>query len=201
MHNLFDETLEAAWGRFEANLVARLESLGDAVFVLEVECEDPAGGAPYGQFAGSGDVLRGKASSNRFLAPGNKLSRRDHQALRALGWAAPGRGVHTSNWRVELGVDLAELLAGMAVSTLRQVFGVISPEFMVGEPGAERRWRRSSTSPSACLSPTTSSSRWSGGSCATAGRTTAWSLTAMVTCSCPVRPDASGRGRDETCRP
>ena len=129
----FDEALEASWGRFEADLLRRLTSLGDGYLVISTGPRQDDGASPYVQFAGSPGELRGEVSSNRYLGSGSKLTRADHQALRALGWAAPGRGVATSNWRIDVDLDMARLLTGMAVATLRQVLGVISPDFLLDD--------------------------------------------------------------------
>lgn len=127
----FDEALEASWGRFEAELLRRLMSLGDGFLIISTGPPLDDGASPYVQFASSPGEVRGEVSSNRYLGSGSKLTRADHQALRALGWIAPGRGTANSNWHIDVDLDIAPLLTGMAVATLRQVLGVISPDFLL----------------------------------------------------------------------
>lgn len=129
----FDEEVEASWQQFETALVQRLAGLGHESMVLDIGGRGSDEVEPYVQFIGSGAAgLRAEVSSNHYLGDSHRLGRRQHQALRALGWGAPGRREDNRNWHIDFDLDLVELAASTAVTTLRRVFGVISPAFLPG---------------------------------------------------------------------
>jgi hypothetical protein len=136
--NRFDEAVQTAWGRFETRLSQSLEDLGDGSMVIEVEAETSgSGSAPYVQFAGDDEWVRGEVSSNKFLDRGCRLDAVQKRTLRALGWQRPDE--EHPNWWVDVERDQLELLRTMTVDALRQALGVVHPKFLAwgGDPDVD----------------------------------------------------------------
>ena len=130
----------AAWTAFQARLADHLsEMTEDDLLLLEVESgSESDGAAPYVQFCawGSGQ-LRCEAVSNHYLAVAHRLDKAARARLRALGFERPERGdVSTSckNYWVDLDASEVDRLAVMAVRALRDVYGVVHPAFLMGDP-------------------------------------------------------------------
>jgi hypothetical protein len=129
----FDEAVQTAWGKFESKLERRLQRIGERSLGIEVEAETTgSGAAPYVQFAGQDDWLRGEVSSNRFLDEACRLGPVQEQALTALGWRRPDD--EHPNWWVDVERDRLEELVSMSAGALRQALGVVHPKFL--------RWQR-----------------------------------------------------------
>jgi hypothetical protein len=130
MSSTFDEAVEAAWARFEGQLERALERLGDGSEVVSVGLDTEEGAAPYVQFAGSGGWIRCEVSSNKFLADEHRLDEMAHAALDALGWHEPDED-ESPNWWFDIARDAISLAVSMTIGALRQVFGVVDPQFLV----------------------------------------------------------------------
>ncbi|HEX6514176.1 MAG TPA: hypothetical protein VF049_01270 [Nocardioidaceae bacterium] len=111
----------------------------DDVLVIEVEvAEEPApGAAPYVQFAGDHNgTLRGEVSSNAYLSRFHSLSLEQRQRLLSLGWSEPTTQAGdrldfgSPNYFRDVEWRDVDRLAFMAVTTLREVFGVPHPVFL-----------------------------------------------------------------------
>ncbi len=130
-----DAAVEAEWGQFEERLQERLPELaGPLLLEVEVAAEPDCGTAPYVQFLGGPGQLRAEVSGNDVLAEEYELADAQVVALREIGWQDPDD--ETPNHHCDVPVSMSAVLAGMAVRTLREVFGVLSPEFVEEGPGA-----------------------------------------------------------------
>jgi len=129
----FDDAVQAAWGKFEAQVGRNLDQLGDGTMIIEVEAGESQA-TPYVQFAGDDHGVRGEVSSNRFLDEACRLDRVQKRALVALGWNRPDD--EHPNWWVDVSRNEMSLLTSMTVGALRTAIGVVHPEFLVwdGEP-------------------------------------------------------------------
>lgn len=132
----FDNAVQTAWGRFEAQLESSLAALGEGSMVIDVEAETSGqGSAPYIQFAGDGALIRGEVSGNQFLDRACRLDAVQRRALQALGWKRPDD--QHPNWWVEVERDRLEVLQTMVLGALRQALGVMHPKFLCWEAAAE----------------------------------------------------------------
>jgi hypothetical protein len=126
-----ERSMSAAWHAFRSALADYLGAMTDAdslVIEVLVGDEPEQGSQPYVQFAGfGGDHLRGEVSSNQFLAPQHALSPAAERRLIALGWQEP----ETDNFFVHVPTTSCDELADLAVRTLREVFEVAHPAFLI----------------------------------------------------------------------
>jgi hypothetical protein len=133
-----DRVTNKAWRRFRRELADRIAYLG-AGESLEVGVEAAfgdltVGGSPFLQFCrGEGDVVLGEVSGNRNLRTADRLDKAARRRLAAMGWSRPRPKRGLFNFQAELDQSHADHLAVMAVSALREVFGVRHPAFLVGD--------------------------------------------------------------------
>ena len=127
--------LSQAWPSFTRKLADVLAHLGeDQYLVISAKCAHR-----YVQFAGQGSFgLRVEATSNHYLAAGDRLTRRQLAALKSRGWLAPSGSAKASTPRkdpdgspnfyvdFELPVPFGEV-AELAVDTFSTIFGIIHP--------------------------------------------------------------------------
>ncbi len=138
MGERFEVELESAWSRFEADLTALLRSLGQRRHRVEVDSVELAGGR-YVEFVGrEGGPVVALVSGNTNLVSDHRLDKRQHAGLRALGWQRPSPRSN-GDWWHESESGMEDYLASMAVTTLRRVLGVVSPEFLATPPAAPDR--------------------------------------------------------------
>ncbi|MDP9444868.1 MAG: hypothetical protein M3P83_11205 [Actinomycetota bacterium] len=139
-----DRSTADAWKDFQRRLGDHIADMADDDIVLiEVEAEATEGDdgcAPYVQFCAWHDgVVRGEASSNRYLAANARLDEAGVGALVAMGWQPPTRGQGdppgsgSANFHVDAGRREADRLAAMAVAAFRDVWGVPHPAFLTGD--------------------------------------------------------------------
>ncbi len=133
-----DRVTSKAWRRYRRELADRIADLGqrDVLAVaVEAAIDAPgAGGAPYVQFCGGeGDIVLGEVSGNRYLHASYRLDKDARRRLGEIGWARPRPKHGVFNYRAEVDQSHADQLAVMAVTALREVFGVTHPAFLVGD--------------------------------------------------------------------
>ncbi len=138
----WEVALEAAWGRFRADLADALAGLEDGQvlsvawgpeLLTDFEDDDEAGAAPYVQAIGWGeDQLRVEAVSNYFLDDRFALPEDAESELVEMGWMAPtydqdGEDEGSSNFWCDLERREADRAAVLAVRALREVYGCLHP--------------------------------------------------------------------------
>jgi len=138
-----DKRLAISWIQLGGRLTSALTGLvpGETLIVELPSAFDEAqlsGATPYLQFAAYGDdLVRGEVSSNHVLDERHQLSDAQGQALLELGWAAPPSDIanlednESANFWIDAPAgELAEL-AGTSVSTIRDLFGIPHPSFLI----------------------------------------------------------------------
>jgi hypothetical protein len=133
-----DRVTTKAWRRFRRELADRIADLGQGgvlgvAFEAAVDAAQ-SGGAPYLQFCGGeGDIVLGEVSGNHYLHAAHQLDKEARRRLAEIGWARPRPKRGVFNYRAEVDQSHADQLAAMAVTALREVFGVTHPAFLVGD--------------------------------------------------------------------
>jgi hypothetical protein len=122
------------WEAFEGRLAAALERMPVESFLIVTAPSRQERGAHYVQFAhfvtadGSSTALRAEAVSSDYLPPAAALAPAQEEQLDRLGWERPDPGETSRNrhrtWH--LPAPIAEI-AHLAVSTLREVYGIARP--------------------------------------------------------------------------
>ena len=123
-----------AWAEFERNLAMALADLEEDEFLILASNAEHY----YVQFAGQGEKgMRAEAVSNTFLKPEFQLSEAARQSLGDLGWSEPtyvpvdGEQEPkdgSPNYYVDVAAPVPHTrLAGLAIKTLRKVYGVRNP--------------------------------------------------------------------------
>jgi hypothetical protein len=136
-----DRSTEHAWYGFQGRL-AEVLSMMDATEPLTLSShdshEDVAG---YVKFvAPSSHRLLALVPSDVVLSPEHRLSAQQVANLSELGWSVPDAAADTeraTHFWVDGSQDRSEDLARIAVTTLRQVFGVHHPVFLASDVLAE----------------------------------------------------------------
>jgi hypothetical protein len=120
-----------AWASFEARLVGALAAMQHATYLVVSLVGDPrSGSSAYVQFAQGGLLgFRAEAAGNHWLPPGHGLGPAQEERLAALGWQRPGAASQGRNWvrEWEEPVPFADV-ATVAVATLREVYGALTPD-------------------------------------------------------------------------
>jgi len=128
-----------AWTGFEVRLTAALAAMQHATYlVVSVATDSRSGANAYVQFAQGGLVgFRAEAAGNHWLPPGHGLGPVQEERLADLGWQRPGPASQGRNWVHEWQepVPFAEVAAG-AVTTLREVYGAVTPDDLRYRSGA-----------------------------------------------------------------
>lgn len=133
-----DATVEASWSRFEQEYAVAVRELRPGQFLL-ASIDDGCDGDDCGYglertpsvetLAWEGEVGV-VVAGNDVLACAYRLTRADMSALRKCGLRRFSR--YSSAYRLVLPVSEATHAAAVAVSVLRNVFGVIHPAFLKG---------------------------------------------------------------------
>jgi len=133
-----DEETKKAWSRLQARLAVQLATIEDHLVLAAGPAEgyeDERG--PYVQFSWNPVGVRVEASSNEHLSSHHRLDARAQEALVDLGFEMPT--THDEHHEEDPGSPdffvnsdprEADRLAAMAVSALRDVFGVPHPAFV-----------------------------------------------------------------------
>lgn len=132
-----DSATSQAWVRFQARLGDRLVELeeDDTLLVEDISTggDNASGSLPYVQFCAWGeDMLRAEVSSNHVLMPTRALDARGELELVKLGYDAPMSpdDEGTINFYTDVSRSEGDRVAVMAVRALRDVFGVLHPDFL-----------------------------------------------------------------------
>lgn len=135
-----DQEIDQAWAAFEPTLSQRIAALEDGHSLLVgLDDEDPTDGAsPYLQamaFA-DGTARRLEVSSDQVLGPQFRLGPTGAEALSRLGFESPSPDPDDDapNWFLHANAAEPDRLAALAVSVLREVFGVVHPLLLAGMP-------------------------------------------------------------------
>jgi hypothetical protein len=117
------------WNELERRLAEALATMHDESYLLLTTRPDTDDRAFYVQFAWGEGTLRSEAVGSAYLPADHALSNRQESRLASLGWRHPQPDETTRNfYRVdERPVPFAEA-AARAIETLRDVYGVTSPD-------------------------------------------------------------------------
>jgi len=119
------------WADFEARLAAALTGMANATYLVVSLAGEPRAGASADVPFAQGGLLgfRAEAAGNHWLPPGHGLDADQEERLVALGWQRPGPASQGRNWIREWQepVPFAEA-ASVAVATLREVYGALTPD-------------------------------------------------------------------------
>lgn len=145
-----ERTVDRAWGAFQSRLADHLADMGDddvLVVALAGGDDNDSGAMPYVQFSGwAGDRLRGEVASNHYLRPAHRLHAESEAQLEAAGWLSPTHApdeeadAGSTNFHLDVPRSYADRLAAMAVTALRDVWGVPHPTFLSADvPGGHNQ--------------------------------------------------------------
>lgn len=136
-----DRSTEQAWREFETRLsevVSVMDDSHDLTIGTASVNTDPG---PYVTFhSPAKDVVRAEAASNAVLGEDFQLAPAQLDAMADLGWKSPTTAIDGSgsaNFWVELSQEEFEELGRLAVSALRDVYGVQHPIFLAPDQLAE----------------------------------------------------------------
>jgi len=135
-----DRSTAQAWAEFQHRLsevISMIDDSGDLTIGTESESEDPA---PYITLTSPArDRVRCEAASNAVLGEDFQLGVEQLAAMERCGWNPPavdGAGASTNFW-VEDSSESSDRLSELAVSALRDVYGVQHPVFLAPDQLAE----------------------------------------------------------------
>ena len=128
----FSRRSKARWESLERRLADVLEGAQRGSTVIVSTSPESDVPEAYVQFAVGDGTIYVEAKSNVYLQEWEQLDHTQEDTLRDLGWDEPGR---TGNWSAELcGPDAADLAAGLAVATVRRVYGEPDPARLSVQP-------------------------------------------------------------------
>lgn len=143
-HGTWEQQTEQAWAELRDALATWLEEVpADGHIIIEMPWpdDDIAGAAPYVQLAIDGYDVLAEAVSNAYLDPRFRLDEHRAETLLELGWEEPAdstsEGTTNNYWRWEELPGDADALAERLVATLRDVYGVPDPTFLVASGFSE----------------------------------------------------------------
>ncbi|GAB3655876.1 hypothetical protein GCM10027596_09410 [Nocardioides korecus] len=139
----FEESVERAWGRFEADLGDRVRAAADAqvadsraagaratdVQPVTVSAESAGECEPHLRLALWDDEIALEVGTDVFLADDDDLDEVQRAGLLALGWSAPD-GVDHPTWWCDVEIGELDAVLSLVTSTLRGVFDVVDPAFL-----------------------------------------------------------------------
>lgn len=135
-----DRSTAQAWTEFQSRLsevLAHLDDSADLTIGTESAGEEQA---PFLHFsAPEGGLVRAEAAGNAVLGERYQLGNQQLQDLEDAGWQPPTTtGARpTANFWVELPQSESERISALAVSALRDVYGVFHPVFLAPDQLAE----------------------------------------------------------------
>ena len=131
-----DRSTAQAWAEFTgrlAEVISMIDESADLTIRSFSANDDPP---PFVRLSSPGRLLvRAEAAANAALGPSYRLTDEQVAAIRGAGWHPPG--TTSANFWVERPQDAAEDLAELAVSALRDVYGVQHPVFLDPDELAE----------------------------------------------------------------
>jgi hypothetical protein len=135
-----DRSTAQAWAEFQsrlAEIISMIDDTGDLTIGTESVTEDAA---PFVSFSSPArDLVRTEAASNAVLGEDFQLTPRQLSSMEQLGWQSPtAEGTRpTANFWVEDSSEHSDRLAELAVTALRDVYGVQHPVFLAPDQLAE----------------------------------------------------------------
>jgi hypothetical protein len=135
-----DRSIDQAWAEFQSRLseiISMIDDSADLTIGTQSESDDSA---PYLRLSSPRrDVIRCEAASNAELGEDFQLPPDQLAAAEALGWQPPTSDgdAPTSNFWIELSQDESDRISELAVSVLRDVYGVQHPIFLAPDQLAE----------------------------------------------------------------
>ena len=134
-----DRSTDQAWLEFQAKLSEVVSMIDDSAD-LRIDTEAVTDGAPFVRFSSPvRDRVRCEAAGNAVLAEAFQLDAAKLAAMEALGWRPPaaGNGHRSANFTAEDSQEHSDRLAELAVSALRDIYGVQHPVFLAPDQLAE----------------------------------------------------------------
>ena len=134
-----DRSTAQAWQEFQARLSEVLSMIDDSGD-LTIGTESVTEGAPFIRFSSPArDRLRGEAAGNAVLSETFQLDPAKLTAMEDLGWQPPSASGPdgSPHFVVEDAQDNSDRLSELAVSVLRDVYGVQHPVFLAPDQLAE----------------------------------------------------------------
>jgi len=140
-----DRSIAQAWADFQGRLseiISLIDSSGDLTIssglVNDVSRPSAAVGSPLLRFScGSGDVVRCVAAGNASLGADFQLTAAQQRAMEQLGWHRSDSPNGSGDFWAERRQDESDQLSELAVSALRDVYGVQHPIFLAPDQLAE----------------------------------------------------------------
>ena len=133
-----DRSTEQAWAEFRTRLSEVISVIDEtADLVIGTESERTEDGGPFVSFtAPARDQIRSEAASNAVLGDAFQLDDRQLAAMEKAGWNPPSADASANFW-IELSQEESDRLADLAVTALRDVYGVQHPVFLAPDQLAE----------------------------------------------------------------
>jgi hypothetical protein len=133
-----DRSTEQAWAEFRTRLSEVISVIDEtADLVIGTESERTENGGPFVSFsAPARDMIRSEAASNAVLGGAFQLGDRQLAAMEKAGWNPPSADASPNFW-IELAQEESDQLADLAVTALRDVYGVQHPVFLAPDQLAE----------------------------------------------------------------
>jgi hypothetical protein len=133
-----DRSTAQAWSEFQSRLGEVISMIDDTGDLTIGTASVVSAGAPYLRFSSPRrDVIRCEAPSNADLDPRFHMTTEQESHLLGEGWESVGSADGAASYRVEERQDNSERVAQLAVSALRDVFGVKHPVFLAPDQLAE----------------------------------------------------------------
>lgn len=135
-----DRSTAQAWTEFQSRLSEVISVIDDSGDLVIGTASENADAGPFVQFSAPvRDLIRSEAASNATLGSTFQLSTEQLHSMEELGWQPPtAGGVRPSgNFWVEEPQEDSDHLSELAVSALRDVYGVQHPVFLAPDQLAE----------------------------------------------------------------
>lgn len=134
-----DRSTAQGWAEFADRLGDVISVIDDSAdLVIGTESDGADDGGPFVSFtAPQPETIRAEAAGNNILSEPHQLGADDRKQLTDAGWHPPDASGGGGNFWAELPQDQSDELAGLAVTALRDVYGVPHPVFLAPDPLAE----------------------------------------------------------------
>lgn len=135
-----DRSTREAWRRFADSLGEVISMMDDTSDLTIGSVANSTDTVPFVRFRSvTRDLLRAEAASNAILADDYQLSPDQLTQLEDMGWQPPvATGPQaTENFWIEMGQERSDELAELAVTAMREVYGIQHPIFLAPDQLAE----------------------------------------------------------------
>lgn len=135
-----DRSTREAWRRFTESLAEVISMMDDTSDLTIGSVANSADTVPFVRFRSvTRDLMRVEAASNGTLAEDYQLTADQLDRLEDLGWQPPSveEPNPTQNFWLEMGQERSAEMAEMAVTVLRDVYGIQHPIFLAPDQLAE----------------------------------------------------------------